>query len=102
MHGFDLTPGEARRLQGELASRVEVGPALDLGGVRHVAGADVSTQGDIFDAITSARPYRAAGSTAAALDEIRRCAGTQFDPQVVAALTATVAEAREGEGACGS
>lgn len=46
LHGFDLTPGEARRLQGDLASRVEAGPALDLGGVRHVAGADVSTQGD--------------------------------------------------------
>jgi len=46
LHGFDLKPGEARRLQGELASRVVAGPALDLGGVRHVAGADVSTQGD--------------------------------------------------------
>jgi len=46
LHGFDLTPGEARQLQGELASRIEAGPALDLGGVRHVAGADVSTQRD--------------------------------------------------------
>src|SRR5918993_4314494 len=46
LHGFDLKPVEARRLQGELASRVVAGPALDLGRVRHVAGADVSTQGD--------------------------------------------------------
>jgi len=46
LHGFDLSPAEARRLQGELASRVAVGPALDLGVVRYVAGADVSTQGD--------------------------------------------------------
>src|SRR4028119_225841 len=46
LHGFDLTPGEARQLQGELASRIEAGPALNLGGVRHVAGADVSTQED--------------------------------------------------------
>ena len=45
LHGFDLSPSEARRLQEELASRVEVGPALDLSGVGHVAGADVSTQG---------------------------------------------------------
>jgi deoxyribonuclease V len=44
LHGFDLSPAEARRLQGELASRVVVGPPLDLGGVRYVAGADVSTQ----------------------------------------------------------
>jgi deoxyribonuclease V len=46
LHGFDLSPAEARRLQEELASRVVVGPALDLSGVRHVAGADVSTQGE--------------------------------------------------------
>jgi deoxyribonuclease V len=46
LHGFDLSPAEARRLQAELASRVVAGPALELGGVRHVAGADVSTQGE--------------------------------------------------------
>ena len=44
LHGFDLSPAEARRLQERLASRVEAGPALDLEGVRYVAGADVSTQ----------------------------------------------------------
>jgi deoxyribonuclease V len=44
LHGFDLSPAEARRLQEELASRVVAGPPLDLGGVRYVAGADVSTQ----------------------------------------------------------
>lgn len=47
IHGFDLSPPEARRLQEELASRVVAGPALDLSGVRHVAGADVSTQGNL-------------------------------------------------------
>src|SRR5215213_10878344 len=46
LHGFDLSPAEARRLQGELASRVVAGPPLDLGAVGYVAGADVSTQGD--------------------------------------------------------
>ena len=46
LHRFDLSPPEARRLQEELASRVVAGPALDLSGVRHVAGADVSTQDD--------------------------------------------------------
>ena len=44
LHGFDLSPSEARRLQEELAPRVVAGPALDLSGVRNVAGADVSTQ----------------------------------------------------------
>ena len=44
LHGFDLSPAEARRLQGELASGVVAGPPLDLERVRYVAGADVSTQ----------------------------------------------------------
>lgn len=46
LHGLDLSPAEARRLQDELAPRVEQGPPLDPGEVRYVAGADVSTQGD--------------------------------------------------------
>ena len=46
LHGFDLSPAEARRLQEELASSVVAGPALDLDCVRYVAGADVSTAGD--------------------------------------------------------
>ena len=45
-HSLDLSPGEARRLQGELAPRIVEGSPLDLSRVRYVAGADVSTQGD--------------------------------------------------------
>ena len=41
-----MSPAEARGLQEELASRVVARPALDLEGVRHVAGADVSTEGE--------------------------------------------------------
>jgi len=47
LHRFDLSAPEARRLQEELASRVVAGSALDLSGVRHVAGADVSTRKDM-------------------------------------------------------
>ena len=36
------------------------------------------------------RPYRAAMSRPAAFAELRRCAGTQFDPAVVAAVLATL------------
>jgi len=46
LHGVDLSPREARAMQGELAPRVTAGPPLDLSRVRYVAGADVSTQGD--------------------------------------------------------
>jgi diguanylate cyclase (GGDEF)-like protein len=38
---------------------------------------------DAFSAMTSDRPYRQAVAVATALDELRRCAGTQFDPKVV-------------------
>jgi putative nucleotidyltransferase with HDIG domain len=43
---------------------------------------------DAYDAITSARPYKVQMSKDAAVTEIRSKAGTQFDPRVVAALTA--------------
>ena len=38
---------------------------------------------DTFDAITSDRPYRKARSFDAAREEILRCSGSQFDPEVV-------------------
>jgi putative nucleotidyltransferase with HDIG domain len=46
---------------------------------------------DALHAMTNDRPYREALTVAAALDELQRCAATQFDPQVVAALTAVLA-----------
>ena len=41
---------------------------------------------DAFDAMTSDRPYRTAVSAELALAEVERCAGTQFDPTLVAAF----------------
>ncbi len=41
---------------------------------------------DAYAAMTSDRPYRRAISRAAALAELRRCAGSQFDPEIVAAF----------------
>jgi two-component system, cell cycle response regulator len=41
---------------------------------------------DAYHAMTSGRPYRAPIPEAAALDELRRCAGAQFDPDVVEAF----------------
>jgi diguanylate cyclase (GGDEF)-like protein/putative nucleotidyltransferase with HDIG domain len=41
---------------------------------------------DAFDAMTSPRPYREPLSYKKVLDELRRCAGTQFDPELVEAF----------------
>ena len=48
--------------------------------------ARVVSLADAFDAMTTARPYRAAMPLQAALDEIHRCTGTHFDPEVVKAF----------------
>jgi len=41
---------------------------------------------DAFSAMTTTRSYRKAMSTEAALTELNRCAGTQFDPAIVTTL----------------
>lgn len=41
---------------------------------------------DTYDAITSERPYRPSKSHEAAIEEIKKCAGTQFCPAVVEAF----------------
>lgn len=43
---------------------------------------------DTFDAMTTDRPYRSALTREAAVEELRRCSGTQFDPTAAAALVA--------------
>lgn len=45
---------------------------------------------DAFDAMTSPAPYRQALSVDRALEELRRCTGTQFDPDCVHALAEVV------------
>jgi hypothetical protein len=47
---------------------------------------------DAFDSMTTTRSYRGARSTEAALEELIRCAGTQFDPAMVAAMVAAIEE----------
>jgi HD-GYP domain-containing protein (c-di-GMP phosphodiesterase class II) len=45
---------------------------------------------DAFSAMTTDRPYRKARPVAEAVAELRRCAGTDFDPVVVEALAAVL------------
>jgi putative nucleotidyltransferase with HDIG domain len=49
-------------------------------------GARILNVADAFDAMTSDRPYRRALTVDAALSELRRGAGTQFDAEVVRCL----------------
>ena len=50
----------------------------------------IVTAVDAFDAMTSTRSYRRALSIEEAIAELERCAGAQFDPEVVVALAACV------------
>jgi HD-GYP domain-containing protein (c-di-GMP phosphodiesterase class II) len=50
---------------------------------------------DAFDAMIGPRPYRLGMSAEVALAELRRCAGTQFDPMVVEVFCALRTEERE-------
>jgi len=52
-------------------------------------GARILAVADAFDAMISNRPYRSAMSVKESIDEIKRSAGTQFDPVVVAAFLKT-------------
>ena len=49
-------------------------------------GARIVAVIDAYDAMTSDRPYRKALSQHIALAELKKCAGTQFDPKVVNAF----------------
>jgi HD-GYP domain-containing protein (c-di-GMP phosphodiesterase class II) len=50
---------------------------------------------DAFDAMTSDRPYRPALDREEALAEVARCAGTQFDPEIVRIFLELFAEPEE-------
>jgi diguanylate cyclase (GGDEF)-like protein len=52
---------------------------------------------DAFDAMISDRSYRSAMPVAAALEELRVHAGTQFDPQIVREFRALIGELEHGE-----
>jgi len=53
-------------------------------------GARILAVADAFDAMISDRPYRSALPITDIVEEIKRCAGTQFDPVVVTAFLKTV------------
>ena len=55
-------------------------------------GARIIAVADVFDALTTDRPYRAAMDKEAAMGKIKAGADTHFDPRVVSAFTSVIGE----------
>lgn len=55
-------------------------------------GARIVAVADAFDAMTSTRAYRTAFTLSQAIEETKRCQGTQFDPNIVAILVDLAAQ----------
>jgi two-component system cell cycle response regulator len=72
-----------------------------LAGAEIPLGARIIAVCDAFEAMTTDRCYQAARSVREAIAELRRGAGTQFDPEVVEALCRRLAEAADAVDAAG-
>jgi HD-GYP domain-containing protein (c-di-GMP phosphodiesterase class II) len=70
----------------------------ELGGEVIPLGSRIVSVCDAYDAMITNRPYQPAVSSELACAELRRCAGTQFDPTVVDAFLATL-HAQQSAGA---
>ena len=65
-----------------------------LRGAQIPSGAAIVAVCDAFDAMVAGRPYRDAIPVEDAEEELLRCAGSDFDPKVVAAFIGVLAETR--------
>jgi diguanylate cyclase (GGDEF)-like protein len=63
-----------------------------IGGNDIPLGARIIFVADAFDAMTSDRVYRSRLSVEDALTELNRCAGSQFDPEVVSAFAVEIGD----------
>ncbi len=54
-----------------------------LAGKQISLGARILCVADSFDAMLSERPYRPRKTTTIAIEELKRCSGSQFDPEIV-------------------
>jgi hypothetical protein len=66
------------------------GYPLGLKGAEIPEFARIIAVADAFDSMTTTRSYRGARSVEDAIDELRRCKGSQFDPVMVEALVEAV------------
>jgi putative nucleotidyltransferase with HDIG domain len=96
-YGHEITRGisflgEARSAILHHHERVDgSGYPYGLVGSQIPESARVVAVADAFDAMTSTRSYSRARPVEVALEELRRCAGAQFDPRMVAALVRVIA-----------
>jgi diguanylate cyclase (GGDEF)-like protein len=82
---------QAAKLVRSTHERLDGGGYPDgLAGEQIPLGARIIAACDAFTAMTSSRPYAAQRSVPEAVAELRRCAGSQFDPSVVDALAELV------------
>jgi HD-GYP domain-containing protein (c-di-GMP phosphodiesterase class II) len=80
-HAAKIVLAHHERWDGDGYPRRLKGPEIPL-------GARIFALCDTYDAIISDRPYRMGQTPDAAMKEIIRCAGTQFDPLVIEAFEA--------------
>ncbi len=67
----------------------------NLKGEKIPLGARIITVADCYDAMVSARAYKNGRSVDEAMEELRRCRGTQFDPDIVEAFTRSLESSHE-------
>ena len=86
---------EALRVVTQHHERVDGrGYPMGLKGDDIYIGARVLSVADSYDALIADRPYRRGMSREMAVEEIRRCSGSQFDPDVVRAFLQLAAESK--------
>jgi len=69
-----------------------------LRGVHIPLHARILSVADSFDAMTSNRPYGKRKTVTKAVEELKRCAGTQFDPDIVKAFLEVLHKQNEKAG----
>jgi response regulator RpfG family c-di-GMP phosphodiesterase len=96
LRGIEFLEGAARVVAQHHEKWDGTGYPLGLRGEEIDLNARIFAVADAFDAITSDRVYRVGRAYAAALAELERCAGRQFDPRVVEAFRRVPASEWEG------
>jgi putative nucleotidyltransferase with HDIG domain len=98
LHGFQLLKkvpflSEAAEIVYSHHERYDgTGYPRGLRGKEIPLGARIVAVADALDTITSDTPYRAARALESAREDIRRCSGSQFDPEIVEVFLAMHAE----------